>query len=339
MESTNNTGNCGNNVGGQHIAEEDVVTNSLSFLKRFDHFVLEHKFGNTRLEYDGKEIECFPEINIEDYHAFFCWFEKFENIMGRKRLPKKAICIMLHRFIPLGYQGVLYDIASNDGIENFEHLLIALTKKFFTRNDADTLLMEFLRSGPCETADEALDEFFTSCGEFLIIYKAVKKPFPISEWLCIMVLLEMLPRSFRRNVDEKELKKGTLENAYDYIQRLNRDIKYYTSMESSDAEYTNNTYEKYPGYIPPKVICHCCGVRGHKRPQCPHKNVTCYNCKKKGHMANMCRCPINVKSYDATKCSMRYTKKYMDKIFNQYGIRKACLEMSTEYVINNSEEK
>lgn len=39
----------------------------------------------------------------------------------------------------------------------------------------------------------------------------------------------------------------------------------------------------------PSTPCSCCGLIGHKKADCMHKDKKCHGCGKKGHMKNVCR--------------------------------------------------
>ena len=44
------------------------------------------------------------------------------------------------------------------------------------------------------------------------------------------------------------------------------------------------------GEKPPQHIkCYCCGKANHKAPECCYKDAICTKCKKKGHLAKVCR--------------------------------------------------
>ena len=37
------------------------------------------------------------------------------------------------------------------------------------------------------------------------------------------------------------------------------------------------------------VICHRCGIAGHKATTCRFRDHVCHKCKKKGHLVRVCR--------------------------------------------------
>lgn len=121
------------------------------------------------------------------------------------------------------------------------------------------------------------------------------------------------------NCRHKHLKKVMCDNYYEGFCPLGPDCKFGHPREAKEIE-------AYESLRKSMVVCHKCGIMGHKASNCPTfptdelfkdqkrplESVTCYKCGKMGHYAN--KCPNPALSYQQQQQTHGQNKNYYQQI-------------------------
>jgi len=63
--------------------------------------------------------------------------------------------------------------------------------------------------------------------------------------------------------------------------RSNKAVNYWCKGRKEKKESSN--------YKGGKIVCFCCGVAGHIKPNCKYKSLVCSTCSKVGHLKKVCK--------------------------------------------------
>jgi len=108
-------------------------------------------------------------------------------------------------------------------------------------------------------------------------------------------LLSETKLTFRRSVElclsmeaaDKDVSKWE-NQALNYQKKLktksNKSIKDWGKGRQKTEKEPSN-YKGMSG----KIVCFCCGVAGHTKPNCKYKSLVCSNCSKVGHLKKVCK--------------------------------------------------